>query len=61
LVQAWHQQSSRNENHAATIGVPERPGSAAEIIMLLLANGYSWAQIRAMYPGLFSHNPHPGS
>jgi len=60
-VQAWHQHSPRNENHVPAIGVPERPSGAAEIIMLLLANGYSWAQIRAMYPGLFSHNPHPGS
>ena len=61
LLGAWDHHSARNENHAASIGAPERPGSAAEIIMLLLANGYSWAQIRAMYPGLFSQNPHPGT
>jgi hypothetical protein len=61
LVQAWHQHSSRNENQAPTIGAPERPSGPAEIIMLLLANGLSWKQIRAMYPGLFSHLPEPGS
>jgi hypothetical protein len=54
-------QTSRHENRAAASGAPDRPSGSSEIIFLLLANGYSWAQIRAMYPGLFSHLPRPES
>jgi hypothetical protein len=33
--------------------VPDRPQSIGAIISLLLANGYTMAMIRAMFPGLF--------
>ncbi len=43
------------------IGTPERPSGIGELINALLHAGYSMKQIRAMYPGLFSPSPDPGS
>ena len=53
--------SNPRENHASVIGAPERPSGVGELINALLHAGYSMKQIRAMYPGLFSPSPDPGS
>jgi hypothetical protein len=58
---SWQHQPTQRENHASVIGAPERPSGIGELINALLRAGYSMKQIRAMYPGLFSSSPHPGS
>lgn len=54
-----HHHASRNENHAPVTGFAERPYSTGELINALLRAGWSMAQIRAIYPGLFT-SPGPG-
>jgi hypothetical protein len=54
-------QSAQKENPASMIGAPERPSGIGELINALLHAGYSMKQIRAMYPGLFSPSPDPGT
>ena len=56
----WHHHA-REENHASSLGAPERPSGIGELINSLLRAGYSMKQIRAMYPGLFTASPHPRS
>jgi hypothetical protein len=53
--------SAQKENHVSILGAPERPSGTGELINALLRAGYSMKQIRAMYPGLFSPSPDPGS
>ena len=60
-LHTWQHHSTQKENHASVIGAPERPSGIGELIIALLCAGYSMKQIRAMYPGLFSSSPHPGS
>ena len=57
----WQHHSAQKENHASILGAPERPSGIGELINALLRAGYSMKQIRAMYPGLFSPSPDPGS
>ena len=57
---ALHTQVFQNSRNAASlIGAPERPSGIGELINSLLRAGLSMAQIRALYPGLFS-SPGPG-
>jgi hypothetical protein len=49
--------SNTSPNPDFVIGIPDAPASIGELIRWLLANGYSMAAIRAMFPGLFPDSP----
>jgi hypothetical protein len=61
VIQPWHQRAPRSENHAPVHDRPEQSYGIGELINSLRRAGYSLAQIRAMFPGLFSYSPTPGS
>jgi hypothetical protein len=50
-----------NETHTERAAAPDRPSSVSAIIMWFIANGYTMAQIRIMFPGLFFRSPGPES
>ena len=56
-----NRQASTNEARAERGAAPDRPSSASTIILWFLANGYTMAQIRIMFPGLFSRSQGPES
>jgi hypothetical protein len=60
-LHTWQHHSAQRENHASILGAADRPAGIGELINSLLRAGYSMKQIRAMYPGLFTTSPQPGS
>jgi len=56
-----NRQTSSNEALPGRFAAPDRPSSASTIIMWFLANGYTMAQIRIMFPGLFLRSSGPES
>jgi hypothetical protein len=50
-----------NEARLDRVSAPDRPSSTSTIIIWFLANGYTMAQIRIMFPGLFYRSPGPES
>jgi hypothetical protein len=57
LIRRASLSAARAEHFAA----PDRPSSTSAIIIWFLANGYTMAQIRIMFPGLFYRSPGPES
>jgi hypothetical protein len=53
--------TAKDEPRIPISNAPGRPPDIWEIIQLLIANGYSMGQIRAMFPGLFPNDPVPNA
>lgn len=48
-----------DEQKGLIFGPPHRPASVSDIVEMLLAAGYTMAQIQEMFPGFFMGDPAP--